>query len=522
MQESFSGGDSCRQLTTAAERRHGPHGGIFVRMFLGFLAITLVTVLLFTFILTASLQAQRQTAYEDEVRAQAREVASYMSHLNQLQFVFESSTMRYVLYSKMQTIQERYNADIWIVSYDNGRLLYQYLDRGGNIVDPTYITSEAVLEQITLIYQGQEIRVQGLFPELGDEIVTIGVPWKYSDGHVVGAVLLHISIEDLRVRFMDVAASLLPAGLGVLILGVVFSFVLARSQTRPLKEITAAVRDFSKGRLDRRVQLKCGGELQALGEEINRMAFELSNMEESRKSFVANVSHELRSPLTSIRGYVQALRDGAIPEEEREKYMDVVLDETARLTALVRDLLDLSRIESGKFPMEMARVDLCEQMRRSLLSFEGRIEEKRVEVAAELPESPCWVTADAGRIRQVIGNLIDNALKYTDTGGTISVSAGEADGYIRVVISDNGCGIPAEHMPNIKKKFYKANQTIRGSGIGLALADEIMALHSGSLDIESHEGIGTAVTITIPTIDHIEAAKVSGSTGDSAAQEERK
>ena len=132
------------------------------------------------------------------------------------------------------------------------------------------------------------------------------------------------------------------------------------------------------------------------------------------------------------------------------------------------------------------------------------------------------VLGDINRLRQVFVNIIDNALKYTDTGGTISVSAGEADGYIRVVISDNGCGIPAEHMPNIKKKFYKANQTIRGSGIGLALADEIMALHSGSLDIESHEGIGTAVTITIPTIDHIEAAKVSGSTGDSAAQEERK
>ena len=367
MQETFSGGDACRQMTTGAHR-HGPRGGIFLRTFLGFLALTLVTVLLFTFILTATLQAERQAAYEDEVRAQAREVAGYVSHLNQLQFVFESSTMRYVLLSKMQTIHDHYNADVWIVSYDDGRLIYQFLDSGGNIVDPRYISSEAVLAQIASVYQGNEIRVQGLFPELGENIVTIGVPWRYSDGHVVGAVLLNISTEDLRVRFMDVLPSLLPVGAGVLILGVFCSLLLARSLTKPLNEITAAVRDFSKGRLDRRVQLACGGELQALGEEINRMAFELSNLEQSRKSFVANVSHELRSPLTSIRGYVQALRDGAIPEEEREKYMDVVLDETARLTALVRDLLDLSRIESGKFPMEMARIDLCEQMRRALLS----------------------------------------------------------------------------------------------------------------------------------------------------------
>ena len=114
------------------------------------------------------------------------------------------------------------------------------------------------------------------------------------------------------------------------------------------------------------------------------------------------------------------------------------------------------------------------------------------------------VLGDINRLRQVFVNIIDNALKYTDEGGTINVSANELGGYICVVISDNGCGIPAEHLPNVKKKFYKANQTIRGSGIGLALADEIMALHSGSLDIESQENVGTAVTILIPTLRKLE------------------
>lgn len=490
MQERFSEGDACRQLTVA-EHRHGPHGGIFLRTFAALLSITLVTVLLFTFILTASLQAQRQTAYEDEMRTQAHEVAGYMSHLNQLQSIFESSTMRYVLYSKMQTIHDRYNADIWLVSYDGGRLLYQYLDSGGNIVDPNYITSEAVLEQIALIYQGNNIRVQGLFPELGEDIVTIGVPWTYSDGHVVGAVLLHIAVDDLQVRFMDVLPSLLPAGLGVLILGVVLSFLLARSQTRPLKEITAAVRDFSKGKLDRRVQLKCGGELQALGEEINKMAFELSNLEESRKSFVANVSHELRSPLTSIRGYVQALRDGAFPEEDREKYMDVVLDETTRLTALVRDLLDLSRIESGKFPLNLERVDLCEQMRRTLLSFEVRIDQKHVDVDAELPDAPCWVNADVGRIRQVIGNLIDNALKFLPEGGRLGVGVGRAGKRVYAYVEDNGPGIAADDLPFIFDRFYKADKAHTagmGTGLGLSIVKRILEQHGGSISVSSEPG----------------------------------
>ncbi len=114
------------------------------------------------------------------------------------------------------------------------------------------------------------------------------------------------------------------------------------------------------------------------------------------------------------------------------------------------------------------------------------------------------VLGDINRLRQVFVNIIDNALKYTNEGGTVNITASEAEGYIRVIISDNGCGIPAEHLPKIKKKFYKANQTVRGSGIGLALADEIMTLHSGRLDIESHENIGTAVTIIIPTLQRLE------------------
>ena len=490
MQGNFSEGDACNQLSTAPHR-HALRGGIFMRTFFAFLAITLVTVLLFTFILAASLQSQRQSAYEEEVRAQAREVASYMAHLNQIQFVFESSTMRYVLYSKMQTIHDRYNADIWIVSYESGQIRYQYLDSGGNIVDPKYITSESVFEQIALIYQGNEIRAQGLFPELGEDITTIGVPWTYSDGHVVGAVLLHISVEDLRVHFGDVLPTLLPAGLGVLLLGVALSFVLARSQTKPLKELTYAVRDFSKGKLDRRVELRCGGELAALGDEINKMAFELSNMEKSRKSFVANVSHELRSPLTSIRGYVQALRDGTFPEEEREKYMDVVLDETARLTALVRDLLDLSRIDSGKFPLNKERIDLCEQMRRALLSFEQRIDQKRVEVAAEFPDDPCWVNADPDRIRQVITNLIDNALKFISEGGRLSVGVGAAARRVYAYVEDDGPGIDAEDLPYIFDRFYKADKAHTsgmGTGLGLSIVKRIIEQHGGEITVSSQPG----------------------------------
>lgn len=488
MSESFSGED-VRSLTLSASPRQSRRGGIFVRTFAAFLSLTLLTAILFTLTTTAALQVQRQTALEDELRTQAREVAEYMAHLDQLSFIRENTTMRYVINNKLTDIHDRYNADIWIVGYNGTTGYVQYLDSSWNTSE--YLTSAAVLEQLSLVHQGNEIRAQGLFPELGNEIVTIGVPWTYSDGHVVGAVLLHISVEDLRVSFVDVLGALLPAGLGALILGVILSFFLARSQTRPLKEVTYAVRDFTRGNFERRVNLHCGGELQALGEEINRMAFELSNLETSRKSFVASVSHELRSPLTCIQGYVQALRDGAIDESERVKYMDVVLDETRRLSDLVRDLLDLSRIQSGKFPLNLERVDLCEQMRRALLSFEVRIDQKRVQVEASLPETPCYVNADPDRIRQVIGNLIDNALKFLEDGGRLSVGVGSAGRRVYAWVEDDGPGIAAEDLPFIFDRFYKADKAHTsgmGTGLGLSIVKSILEQHGGEIGVTSQPG----------------------------------
>jgi signal transduction histidine kinase len=478
-------------------------GGIFVRTFAAFLMATLATVALFTVTLAATLQAQRQESYEDEVRQQAREVAEYMSHLNQLQFVRENTTMQFVIRRKLTHIHDRYNADIWIVSYNSGQA--QILDSSWNTSE--YATSEAVALQLQSIYQGSEIRVQGLFPELGDEIVTIGVPWTYSEGHVVGAVLLHISTESLRVKLTDVLPALLPAGLGVLALGIALSFILARSQTNPLNELIAAVRDFSRGELGRRVELHCGGELQALGEEINKMAFALSTLEESRRGFVASVSHELRSPLTCIQGYVQALRDGTFPEEDREKYMGVVLDETARLTNLVNDLLDLSRFESGKFPLNLMRLDINELIRRTLLRFEPRIDEKRANVEADFPDEPGYVEADPERIQQVVGNLIDNALKFLPDGGTLSVGARREGKRVVAWVRDSGPGISTEDLPFIFDRFYKADKAHTsgmGTGLGLSIVKRILEQHGTDISVDSKPG-ETVFRFSLPAADEKKA-----------------
>ena len=443
---------------------------LFWRAFAAFLLLTLLTVTLCTGAMAAYLQAERQKSYEAEVHQQAEEVAEYMAHLNAISFVRENTTMQYVVRSKIKRIKEEYGAEIWIVSYSSGTV--QYLDGEWNTSEE--IASDAVLKQLAIIQSGREIRVQGLFPKLGNEIVTIGVPWRYSDGYVVGAVALA--------------------------LGVVLSYFRAASQSRPVKKISRAVKKFAQGDLSSRVQLSCGGELQALGDSINDMAQALNELEDSRRAFVANVSHELRSPMTSMRGYVQGMLDGTIPPQDTSRYLNVVMAETNRLTSLVNDLLDLSRIESGKFPMEKRPYDVCEQLRRIVIGFEGRIDARHADVDMQLPDKPLPVNADQNRINQVISNLVDNAVKFLpESGGLLRLEALRQGEKVLIRVGDNGAAIPEKDLPHVFDRFYKADKAHtsgQGTGLGLAIVKSILDQHGEKITVRS-DASGTIFEFTL-------------------------
>lgn len=462
--------------------------GLFWRMFSAILAVVLVTVVLFTAILLTAQRTQAQESYETEVRVQARQVAEYMQQLNQLNLVRSNATIQYLVNEKIAEIYDSYNADIWIVDFSSGRM--QYIDRSWNTTES--MATGAVLEQLNLILTGREIRTTGLFKELGDHIVTIGVPWTYSDGRVIGAVLLHIPVERLTVSFFSVLPqAMLPASVSLL-LGVLLAFLVARSQTRPMREIERAVRAFTKGDLSRRVELNCGGELEQLANSINRMASELSSLEDSRRSFVANVSHELRSPMTSMKGYVQAMLDGTISDEDRPRYLQVVLDETNRLTDLVRDLLDLSRLESSKFPMQIAPFDANETLRRILIRFEQRIEKKGINVDIQFADDPCYAMGDVSRINQVLTNFIDNAVKFMNGPGSLLTLRTLREGSrIRFLVQDNGPGIDPADQPHILERFYKADKAHTygmGTGLGLSICKSILQQHESAIEINSRPG----------------------------------
>ena len=488
--------------------------GLFWRLYSAILAVVLVTVVLFTAILLTVQRNRAQDTYETEVRMQARQVAEYMQQLNQLSLVRSNATIQYLVNEKIADIYNQYDADIWIVNFSSGRL--QYIDRSWNTSEG--IASEKVQEQFDSILAGNEIRTTGLFEQLGDHIVTIGVPWTYSNGQVVGAVLLHIPVDRLKVPLLSVLPqAALPASVSLL-LGIILAFVVARSQTLPMREIEGAVRAFSHGDLSRRVKLHCGGELEQLGNSINRMATELSSLEESRRSFVANVSHELRSPMTSMKGYVQAMLDGTISDEDRPRSLQVVLDETNRLTDLVRDLLDLSRLESGKFPMDIAPFDANEMVRRILIRFEQRIEIKSIDVDVQLAQDPCFALGDVNRINQVVSNLVDNAVKFmTGEGSLLTLRTLREGGRVRFEVQDNGPGISEADQAHVFDRFYKADKAHTsgmGTGLGLSISRSILQQHDSEIRLRSHPG-ETVFSFALPAAEPALRAPEAIPTSDS-------
>ena len=227
---------------------------------------------------------------------------------------------------------------------------------------------------------------------------------------------------------------------------------------------------------------------------------ELSANDRMKNDFISSVSHELRTPLTAIKGWAETLADmgGEVDPEMLAKGMRVITSETERLAGMVEELLDFSRIQSGRMKLVKDRMDVIAELSEAVLMFEERARHEGKRLIYNEPDQFASFMGDRNRLRQVFVNIIDNALKYSDRGDTVTVRASVSESQVDISVADTGIGIREEDLPKIKEKFFKANSTRRGSGIGLAVADEIVSLHGGTLDITSKENVGTRVTIHLP------------------------
>ncbi len=302
---------------------------------------------------------------------------------------------------------------------------------------------------------------------------------------------------DQQIRTLILFACLL--GLAIILFVLYSSLYFINSIIIPIGEVGQTAKQIAQGDFDVRLTPEKDDEIGELCASINNMAEELSNAEQVKNDFISSVSHELRTPLTAIRGWGETLMGmGSAPDPETfQKGMYVIMDETERLSSMVEELLDFSRMQSGRLVMAQERLDAVAELSDAVLLFTERARQEQKTLIYEEPEFFAPVLGDHNRLRQVFVNVLDNALKYSDAGDSVTVTPELAAGF-RVTVADTGCGISREDLPMVKTRFYKGHTTRRGSGIGLAVADEIIRMHGGTLELDSEKDKGTAVTITLP------------------------
>lgn len=320
-----------------------------------------------------------------------------------------------------------------------------------------------------------------------------------SDDEYVGSVRYIVSLEEADRRIFITIAGISLIGLIVLFLIIISSTYFLRSIVKPVQEIGDTAKRIAQGDFNARIGKFYDDEIGELCDTINYMAGELGNAEKMKNDFISSVSHELRTPLTAIKGWAETMQlGGSTDSRTMEKGLKIIVNESERLSGIVEELLDFSRIQNNRMVLKMDKIDILAEIDEAIYMLRERALSENKHLIYEEPEILPPVLGDKNRLRQVFINIIDNALKYTPESGIINIEVSQVEQNIVIKISDNGCGIPARHLSKVKEKFYKANQTQRGSGIGLAVADEIVNLHSGTLDIASTEGVGTIVSISIP------------------------
>lgn len=351
------------------------------------------------------------------------------------------------------------------------------------------------------VLKGEQIVSMGIYKDqYGEKILTVGAPLIHDD-EIFGGVMFNQRVPEIKSVYALVANRMVK----MLIFGIFLSMLLfgflSIKITSPIRRISAAVKEFSKGNFKKRVDYCSDNELGELARNINDMAGSLENLENLRNSFISDVSHELRTPLTTISGFVEGIIDGTIPSESQGEYLEVVLSESKRLSRLITNLLQVSRMESGEAKPDRTDFDINELVRLALLKFEMMITPKNIDVLLNLDEGRLMVNADKDNITQVLINLINNAVKFTPRDGRISIDVVTKRDKVFVSIENSGHGIDSEELRRIWDRFYKTDKSRSedrtGMGLGLYIVKRIMTLHGEDITAESEIDKYTRFTFTL-------------------------
>ncbi|RKL66415.1 hypothetical protein CR203_16115 [Salipaludibacillus neizhouensis] len=456
---------------------------VFKKLFTSHLLILFLSFLIFAIVLNTLIHHEMLSRYN----------RTFEHQINQIQDFFESASEVGMsddeLHHSLEFNMDQENRQILLFDTE-GRALFHpgFLQEQGlssNIVDQALSGEETVSE-----------RLLGKRKEISYVMASkINIPSLSQEPQAIVMVFHEFDRESRQIIWINFLTALIA-----LVITAMIIYYTSRKITDPLTNMNHSALQFAKGDFSHRVNVKTTDEIGQLGNTLNHMAKELGSLDQLRKDFVANVSHDLRTPLTSIRGFLGAMLDGTIPRAKEKHYLTIMHHETDRLMKLVNDLLSTASLEAGNWELDRKVYNVTEQLRIILAKLEPETSKREMEIQFDTGKKDVYIYADSERMEQVFINLVQNAIQYSSYGSKIGILVKEQKNVVQINISDQGLGMSEDELANIWERFYKSDKARSqkvGTGIGLSIVKQILDLHNATIIVESNVGQGTTFTLTI-------------------------
>lgn len=459
---------------------------LYIKFILGYLVFGLLG---FIAVATVSSNMMHQHLIEEKAEAMYDEAnliaATYSSFYQGKKQDLDSA------YPQLRAVAEFLQAEIWVVNR-----------QGIIVIDSCSPTkSGTVIEDFDPVVTGNRPYCIGrYFGQFSDEVLSVSAPIT-GNYNTYGYVVVHLPMSMAAAASDKALTVVYISAVIIFVLSLIILLVFAVTVYVPLKKITAGANEYAAGNLEYHIDVTTHDEMGYLAATLNYMSDEINKMEEYQRNFIANVSHDFRSPLTSIKGYLEAIIDGTIPPELYEKYLTRVIAETERLNKLTQSMLTLNTLDSKGY-LSRSNFDINRVIKDTAASFEGICGGKNINFDLTFSDNIQMVYADLGKIQQVMYNLIDNAIKFSYCDSTIYIQANTQYEKVFVSVKDTGIGIPKDSIKKIWERFYKTDlsrgKDKKGTGLGLAIVREIIQSHGENIDVISTEGVGTEFIFSLP------------------------
>lgn len=462
-------------------------GGLRKRWILNTVGVVFALGMVCVLVVTLVFSAYYYSSIESDMRYRARSTTDFFSeYINQNYKEYYQSCINYA-----NSFDDKKDLELQFIDA-NGRMVASSYGIWAGQSPTTSDISDAVSTRAISKYIGVD-------PNTGERIIAVSSPMIYSSGEVIGVLRYVTSTRILDIQIAKVFLFSLFILAAVLMIVFLSSNYYIRSILIPVNEITEKAKRIASGSYGIQIQTHYNDEIGELADTINEMSVQINQNEKIQRDFISSLSHELRTPLTAITGWSETLLTCEDLDAETRRGMKIILKEARRLTEMVVELLDFTRIQDGRMTLQMQTADLRSEFEDTVYMYSSRLSQEGIELEYlenddEIPEILC----DPERLRQVFLNILDNAAKHGGDGKRIEASMSFENDCVVVKIRDFGPGIPEDEIPLVKKKFYKGSSKARGTGIGLAVCDEIVAMHNGTLTLENAEGGGTLVTVSLP------------------------